>query len=98
MVVEDWSKHMRRVVYEQYWPWQAVQELEQDLSDGFDNPDQALNAEIQYILSLGYRPTKSVRDDIASQYTIITYTFWLQPRDITALFLQFPESRSLHPV
>lgn len=89
---------MRRVVYEQYWPWQALPELHQDLTEGFDDPSTALNAEIAYILNLGYRPVKSVRDDIASQYTIITYTFWLQPRDITALFLQFPESRSLHPV
>lgn len=89
---------MRQVVYEQYWPWQALPELHQDLTEGFDDPRTALNAEIAYILNLGYRPTKSVRDDIASQYTIITYTFWLQPRDITALFLQFPESRSLHPV
>lgn len=89
---------MRKVVYEQFWPWVALPELHQDLTEGFDDPRTALNAEIAYILNLGYRPTKSVRDDIASQYTIITYTFWLEPRDITALFLQFPESRSLHPV
>lgn len=89
---------MRRLVYEQYWPWQAVAELEQDLSEGWQEPESALNPEIQYILSLGYQPAKSVVDDIASQYTIITYTFWLRPQDITALFLQFPESRSLHPV
>jgi hypothetical protein len=89
---------MRRLVYEQYWPWQAVAELEQDLSSGFSDPESALNEEIRYILDLGYRPHKSIVDDIASQYTIITYTFWLLPRDITALLLQFPESRSLHPV
>ena len=89
---------MRRLVYEQYWPWQVLEELAQDLTEGFREPESALNPEIAYILNLGYQPTKSVRDDIASQYTIITYTFWIDPRDITALILQFPESRSLHPV
>ena len=89
---------MRRVVYEQYWPWQVLAELPQDLAAGFSDPARPLNEEIKYILSLGYRPEIQVQDHMAACYTTVCYTFWIQPQDFTMLILRFPQSRTTHPV
>jgi hypothetical protein len=89
---------MRQVVYEQYWPWQVLAELDLDLTQGFRDPSQALNEEIAHLLNLGYRPSVAVQDDIASCYTTITYTFCIKPQDHLLLLLRFPQSRTTHPV
>lgn len=81
----------QRVVYEQYWPWELVHGQEIDLSDIVSGTSRQANPEIAWLLDQGYQPTISVYDQIAENYTTVTYVFDVEPSTVTWLMLKFPE-------
>ena len=83
--------NLQRVVYEQYWPWELLHGQAIDFADIASGNSRQANPEIAWLLDQGYRPRISVYEQIAENYTTVTYVFDVEPGIVTWLMLKFPE-------
>jgi hypothetical protein len=84
--------NLQQVIYEQYWPWELVHEQEIDFADIISGTSRQANPEIAWLMDQGYRPTVSVYEQIAENYTTVTYVFHVEPQVVTWLILKFPKA------
>jgi hypothetical protein len=82
---------LQQVVYEQYWPWELLHEQAIDSADIMSGTSRQANPEIAWLLDQGYQPRISVYEQIAENYTTVTYLFDLDAQTVTWLMLKFPE-------
>jgi hypothetical protein len=83
---------LQQVIYEQYWPWELLHEQSIDSADIISGSSRQANPEIAWLIDQGYQPGISVYEQIAENYTTVTYRFDVEPETVTWLIMKFPKA------